>query len=116
MRPQSYGGYITNTLLNGVQATGAGKSLECIQELVGTYAVVTCQVTGLSGDTITWQASKDGTNWYSVRFTNLGTDVAATTATADGIYRMTVLGIEYVRPNVTAYSAGTITVLGTVSS
>lgn len=82
------------TLLDAVEATGAGASVE---PPIGTESF-SVQITGISGDTVQIQASNDDTNWSQV-----GDDI-----TANGIYSVES-GALYYRANVTAYSAGTIT-------
>lgn len=73
------------------------------------YASV--QVTGISGDSIAWEATVDGTNWVGVLATNQTTGSAALTATANGLYALNCAGYAQLRANLTR-SAGTVTVSG----
>jgi hypothetical protein len=92
--------------------TGNGTAAECTIVSDGGFTTLTVQITGISGDTITFEGTVDGSNWVAFQFTNLNTGTAATTATADGLYRATVLGLKSVRARVSTWSAGTITITG----
>lgn len=87
-------------------ATGNGTELNC-----AGHNVAVLQVTGIDGDTITWESTIDGT-WAGVRATKLSTDAAALTATTDGLYRVTVAGLRVLRARISTYGSGTITVVG----
>lgn len=92
-------------------ATADGTSLEVGNSHGGgNFPVVSFQITGISGDTITFEATADGTNWVSFRCVDVATGIAATTATANGIYRGAAVGFWKVRARISTYSAGTITV------
>ena len=93
-------------------ATGNGAVMPCTSGSDGGLATLTCQVQGITIATITFEATVDGTNYVAIQFTNLTSGTAATTATADGIYRATVLGLLDVRARVSAWTSGTITVTG----
>lgn len=103
-------------LQDGATATGNGEAVEVAAPSRGTPVVLALQVEGISGDTITFEGTIDGTTWYAILFTDLTTGTEATTATADGIYRAVVLGLAWVRARVSTYSAGTIDVTGYISS
>jgi hypothetical protein len=81
----------------------------------GPYINLTAQVVGITTATITWEGTVDGTNWVSILATNQTSAAAAATATANGIYAMTVRGLRQVRARISAYTAGTITVTGTLT-
>lgn len=100
------------TLQNAVVAIGNGTAISCTEAGDGSWEYLTLQIAGISGDTITWEATVNGSNWIAVAVTNLNTGNAATTATADGLYRMLVRGLTSFRARVSTYSAGTITVTG----
>lgn len=93
-------------------ATGNGTVMPCISNGDGGMTTLTVQVVGITTATITFEATVDGTNYVAIQFTNLTSGTAATTATADGIYRATVLGLLDVRARVSAWTSGTITVTG----
>lgn len=101
---------------NAATATGNGTSIECTGGTRGAMTVLTMQITGISGDTLTFEATIDGSNWVAVQATNLNSGSAATTATANGLYRLTVLGLLSVRARISTYSAGTITVTGILTA
>lgn len=107
------GGQYQRVVMHEATAAEAdGTSIVCLTVDGGGLTTVTMQIYGVSGDTITFEATIDGTNWVAVLATNLTSGSAATTATADGIYRVTVLGLLELRARVSTYSAGTIQVIG----
>lgn len=73
-------------------------------------ATVSAQVVGITTATITWKVRNDGSNWVTVPAKNKATGVEATTATADGIYDIPVHGCTEFIADITAWTAGTITV------
>ena len=101
---------------NAAVATGAGTAIVCTQADLGAYLSVTLQIQGITTATVTFQATIDGTNWVAVLFTNLNDDTTSTSATADGLYRATVLGFNQVRANLTAWTTGTITITGVATA
>lgn len=106
------GQYKKVAMQSAATATGAGTSINTVDASSGALTVLTAQIVGITTATVTWQGTIDGTNWVAIQFTNLNDGTAATTATADGLYRATVLGLMQVRANITAYTSGTITVTG----
>lgn len=110
------GQYITAVMQNAATAADNGTSIECTGGTRGAMTVLTMQIAGISGDTITFEATIDGSNWVAVQATNLNSGSAATTATANGLYRLTVLGLLSVRARISTYSAGTITVNGILTA
>lgn len=106
------GQYINLVMQNAATATGNGTAMDCTAITRGAMTALTMQVTGITTATITFEATIDGTNWVAILATNLANDTTATTATADGIYRITVLGLVSVRARISAYTSGTITVRG----
>lgn len=97
----------------GATGTGNGTAVDTTTAATGEgFLGLTVQITGISGDTITWEGTVDGTNWVAVMVENLNTGAEATTATANGIYRLAVLGLRQFRARVSTYSAGTIYVTG----
>jgi hypothetical protein len=78
---------------------------------VSSYATTVFSVTGTFVGTITFQLSADGgTTWYSLSCYSVGGSDIVTTATAPGIFRANVQGLDLVRANITAYTSGSITV------
>lgn len=104
--------YKKHIFQSGATATGNGTAVDCTPVADGPYYSATVQVQGITTATVTWEGTIDGTNWVAVRATNLNSGSDATTATADGIYRLTVLGFNQVRARISAYTSGTITVTG----
>jgi hypothetical protein len=107
----NYSGTIT-----GIAATANGTAVLCTEASGGAYTTLTVHVEGINGDTITFEATIDGTNWIAIQFTNLNSGSAGTTATADGLYRATVLGLKQVRARISTYSSGTIIVIGVAAA
>jgi len=101
-------------LQDGATATGNGTTLQVANITDGARTVVGLQVTGISGDTITWEANIDGTNWVAVAVKNLNTGTEATTATADGLYRFICMGVKNFRARISTYGSGTIYVTALV--
>lgn len=97
-------------------ATGNGTALDCTEAAEGAKAYAAIQIVGITTATITFEATIDGSNWVAIEFTNLNDAAAATTATADGIYRALVIGLLQVRARISAWTAGTITVTGILSA
>ena len=95
------------TLQSGATATGNGTAMD-----VGGLAVAGLQVTGITTATITFEGTVDGSNWVAVRALNLGTGAVGTTATADGVFEVPVAGLSQLRARISAYTTGTITVVG----
>lgn len=96
----------------GATGTGNGTAIACTDVGEGGYTTLTMQVTGISGDTVTFEGTVDDSNWVAMQAENLNDGVKGTTATADGLYRATVLGLSQVRARISTYSAGTIYVTG----
>jgi hypothetical protein len=99
------------TLLNAVGATGAGTAMGCADRATAAFQLL---ITGTA--TVTVQGTIDGTNWVTVRVRDVATGTAAATATASSIVQAGVAGLKSVRPNVTAWTSGTVTVLGTTQT
>lgn len=92
-------------------AVGNGTAVSTV-DVDGAFTVLAMQVTGISTATITFEATIDDTNWVAVQVTNLNDGSESTTATADGIYRLTCLGLNQVRARISAWTSGTIYVTG----
>jgi hypothetical protein len=77
---------------------------------VSNYDVAGIQVQGISGDTITWETSIDGTNWKGILVAPVTTGTGALTTTADGVFVVECAGLALIRARISTYSAGVITV------
>lgn len=103
-------------VITGAAATGNGAVMYPTEASGGAYTLHTVQITGISGDTITFEgtgAATDETNnttWVAIQYTNLNSGTAATTATADGIYQCTkpVSGLMQIRARFTKSSGAPI--------
>ena len=100
-----------DVMQDSATATGNGTAVAVTNE-IGAYSVLTVQVEGISGDTVTFEATVDDSTWYAIPFEDLNSGTEATTATADGLYRATVIGLLKVRARISTYSAGTIICTG----
>lgn len=96
-------------------ATGDGTAL-AVQDGNGIFKVAAIQITGITTATVTFEITIDGTNWVAIKFTNVTSGTAATTATADGIYVADVTGMRQLRARISAWTSGTITVTGVLSA
>lgn len=88
-------------------ATGNGTAFQ-----VGGLAGVLVQITGITTATITFEGTVDGTNWVSLLAFNQTTGASGTTATANGLYQVFTGGVDKMRCRVSAWTAGTIDVIG----
>lgn len=113
---ESGGQYKAVVMQNAATGTGNGTAMECTEASGGAHKYLTMQVQGISGDTITWEAIIDGSNWKGLLVTPLSTGTAALTATADGLYRVDVTGLVQFRARISTYGAGTITVTGVLTA
>lgn len=93
------------TMHSAAVATGNGTVAD-----VANYDVIGIQVAGISGDTITWEASIDGSNWVGILVAPITTGTAALTTTANGVFALDCSGLVLFRARISTYSAGTITV------
>lgn len=72
------------------------------------HAGIAIQIVGAFGTgTITFEGSLDGTNWLATVATNVTTGASATTATAAGIYRADVAGLQFFRARLSGANAST---------
>ncbi len=86
---------------------------------VAGYATVLIHImssTAMSGGTtVNFEVSVDGSNWTAIMGTLISSGVVASTATADGDYRVNVTGFNWLRTRISSYSAGKTTILGYAS-
>ena len=61
--------------------------------------------------TITFEASLDGTTWAAINAVSASTSMPQTTATVNGLYRLTPGGVQQIRANMTAFTSGSATLL-----
>lgn len=96
--------------------TGNGITLYLVDATLGAASIAGFQVDGITNATITWELTIDNDQWHAILAENITTGVEATTATADGIYRITVLGAGlFFRARISAYVGGIITVTALVT-
>lgn len=110
------GAYAFKRMQVGATATGDGNSMTPLTVNGGSYALLTAQVVGISGDTITWEGTIDEENWIALPALNVATREVSTTVTADGIYRLVVTSLVAVRARISTYSGGTIYIYGLLTA
>ena len=96
--------------LNAV-ATGDGTEI-----VTRGYATLVMSVTGTFVGTITFEARLGAADWTAVRVIPEATGTAATTTTVAGKFRYECAAINAVRARVSAWTSGSISVLGQASS
>lgn len=104
--------FIAFPMQSGATGTGNGTAMSCLDTSDGAYGTLRAQIVGITSATITWEGTIDGTNFVSIPAINTTTGVVATTATADGVYLLSVFGFNSVRARISGYVSGTITVTG----
>lgn len=90
------------TLQDAVSATGNGNSLDvkgqssAVLSIVGTFVGI-----------LTFEATVDGTNWFSVFAVKVGNGAIASTASTTGLYRIACSGYTSIRARVSTWTSGT---------
>jgi hypothetical protein len=110
------GQYQYTILQSAAVAVGNGTAVVPTNSDEGAFTLLTLQIVGITTATITWEASVDGTNYVAVNARNVNTQVVATTATADGLYRINATGYFSLRARISAWTSGTIYVYGLLSA
>lgn len=108
--------FITKDLQKNAVAIGPGDPINCTDLSKGSYKILTLQVTGINGDTITWEATVNGTTWAGLLVTPLASGTPALTATANGLYSVDVTGLIAFRARISTYGTGTVTVNGVLTA
>lgn len=105
----------STTMQNGATASANGTSLN-VQGYVAAVLNVVSSVAMSGGTTINFEISVDDTTWVTIAGHQIGVNGSlATTTTTDGDFRFSTAGYKSLRARISAYSAGTITVIGFVS-
>lgn len=94
-------------------ATGAGTSI-----LMAGYNRAMFQVSGTFVGTITFEATVNGVDWVTYALTDISTTtrVHNTTQSTPGVFIADdASGLTAIRANITAYTSGSITVVGSAS-
>ena len=92
-------------LQNAAAATGNGSELN-----VNGLSEAIFQISGTFVGTVTFEGSTDGTNFTALTVTPVYGGANVTTATAQGIWRASIAGLQKIRVRVSAYTSGAITV------
>lgn len=98
------------TLQNAVSGTANGTNIRASGWTVGVF-----QVTGTFVGTITPQQTIDGVNWNPLTVSSASAQNTGSIITGTGLYKADVAGLGTVRMPVTAYTSGTLSVIGDVS-
>lgn len=101
------------TMQSGAVANGNGTNLAVTG--YGTALLsITASVTMSGGTTINFEASTDDTTFVPIQAQLLGTNTVAVSTTTTGDYRLDCSGFKSIRARISAWSAGTISILGYV--
>jgi hypothetical protein len=106
----------STTMQNAAVANGNGVSLP-VTGYAGAIINIVSSVAMSGGTTVNFEGLvPGGTVWDAINAHQIGgTGSIATTTTTDGSYRISVAGYASIRARISAYSAGTTTITGTVS-
>lgn len=110
--PVAWGPAQTFTLLDKASATGEG----AVADLDGKFASLAVQVSGTFVGTVSFEASVDGTNFVAIQGTKKSDGTTATSTTTAGLFEFRVNGVNKFRLNVSAYTSGEISAVGTASA
>jgi hypothetical protein len=97
-------------------AVGNGAVVYPTENSMGAFNTLTAQITGITTATITWEGTMNGTDWSGFLMAPVTTGTGALTATANSICRGTVAGFTQVRARISAWTSGTIYVIGILSN
>lgn len=95
-----------NIFVGALAALNATASLP----IAGGYSATVVQLAGTWVGTITFEGTLDGTNWSPINGILSSTAGPSSTATTNGIYRLTPGGLSQIRANMTAYTSGSATI------
>ena len=101
------------TMQNAAVANGNGTFID-VKGYPTTVLQVVSSPAMSGGTTVNFEATADNVTWVAVLAHPLGGTTIASTTTADGTFRLSTIGLLAVRARISAYSAGTVTILGYV--
>ena len=93
------------TLQSAATSTGNGT----VAADVGGYGTLLVELSGTFSATVTFEGSRDGSDYYALLASNLTTGAKATTATAAGVYQINFAGLSSFRARISSYSSGSVT-------
>ena len=100
--------YKSFTFQSGATATGNGT----VADVTG-YDVLTLQTTISATATVSYEVSSDNSNWYSIFGLNPNSVAnQSVSTTVGGMARFNVTGLRYFRARISAYTSGTVDVIG----
>ena len=88
-------------------ATGNGVTMD-----VSDFRSVAVQLTGTFTATVTFETSVNGADWIATGLTPAAGGAVSSTAAAAGIWTLAVNGVNQLRARVSAFTSGTVTVVG----
>ena len=97
----------TAILQNAATGTGNGTAID-----VSGMSTLLLYTTFTATATVTFEASPDDTNWITLTGETYSTGALAFSSTTTAAYRFNVSGYKSVRARISAYSSGTVTVIG----
>ena len=98
---------INHAFQSAAVADGNGTAMN-----VGGLPAVGVQVEGITTATVTFEGTIDRATWYAVQAVNVTTSATTTSTAADGLFQVSVVGLDQLRCRISGYSSGTITVSG----
>ena len=95
-----------------VSGTGTNATTNSTLFVIDTtgYQSLTLQLYGTWAGTVTFYGSNDGANWSVTTASGVGAAAAVTTATANNLYTIPVMG-RFFKAQITAYTSGTVQAL-----
>ena len=104
-------GFMEVPMQAAAAGTGNGNNAD-----VRGFGALAIQVTGTFVGTVTFEGTVDGSTWVAMQFIPIGGGAGVTSVTAPGIVRAECAGYRLVRARVSAYTSGTITATGLMST
>ena len=102
--------------INDVTATGSlAAAAQTVALALNGDSAASIQLTGTWVGTVTFEGTTDGTTWVPVNALPSTSSVPATTATVNGLYRLTPGGLAQLRAHMTAFTSGSATVTARAS-
>lgn len=110
------GQYTFAVMHNAETGTANGIALDTFSASNGAAATAAFQLTGIDGETVTWEATIDGSTWVAIAVENLATNAFATTTNANGIFRVTCHGLRKIRGRISTGGSGAVTLVGVAAT
>lgn len=109
------GMYQYKVLHNAATADADGATLNCIDEAAGAYSVAVFQITGTFTATVYFECTVNDSTWVAMEAASAGVSATvASSATAAGVWRASVLGYSQVRARLDWTSGTSVTVVASL--